>query len=101
MLDQTESRAKKRRRKLFFENEPKAYGFFIFLWGLIGAIGPHMGTLNRTINISYRKPHLHFKNFARKLRLLAMSRSFTGRIITTIPVVLPVVSITVVVSVPV
>ena len=58
-------------------------------------------TLNPLINISYQSTHLHFKNFARKLELLAMLRSFTGRI-TTVPVVVPVVSIiTVVVSVPV
>lgn len=53
---------------------------------------------NPAIKISYRNRPLHFQNLESTLKVLAMFRSFTGRIVTT-PV--PPVGITVVVSVPV
>jgi hypothetical protein len=67
---------------------------------------PRIGPPNpsRLINIIYRHTHLHFKNFAHKLKFLAMPTSFTGRIITTLAavrVVVVVVIIGVVVTVPV
>jgi hypothetical protein len=51
-----------------------------------------------SINIIYGRIHLHFKNFASKLKILAMLASFTGRLTATLPVV---GVIRVVVSVPV
>jgi hypothetical protein len=47
------------------------------------------------INI-YTLLHLHFENFLRKLKVLAMPSSFTARLIT-LTTIIPVVSITVVV----
>jgi len=87
-------------KSYFSKTNPRLMNCLFFFGGGSGQ-RPKPGALNPSIIISYQTPDLHFKNFTRKLRLLAMLSSFTGRIITTIPVVLPVVSITVVVSVPV
>jgi hypothetical protein len=76
-------------------SEPRFSGGPIGFWTLLRRDPSHM-----FINISYANTHLHFKNFAPKLEFLAMLNSFTGRITTTLPVVV-VIIIGVVVTVPV
>lgn len=58
-------------------------------------------TTHPCIKIIYKMRYLHFRNLARKLRFLVMSRSFTSRIAATTPVLGVVGIILVVVSGPV